>query len=213
MIHIGLVDDHSLFRSGIAKLLMEFGDLVIDFEAANGKELQKMLPVFISSIEVILMDITMPGMDGYSATAWVKENHPHIHIIALSMYEEENAIIKMLRAGAGGYIFKESKPTDLHVAITAIKERGYYINDQVTGKIIKSLNYKPELANAVNLTEREKEFLILCVTEFTYKEIALKMNVATRTVDNYRESLFEKLNIKSRVGLALFAIKNDFVKI
>src|SRR5580704_14779309 len=105
-IHIGLVDDHSLFRSGVAKLLMEFNDLQIDFEASNGKELQRILPEFSLSTEVILMDITMPGMDGYAATAWVKETYPQINIIALSMYEEESAIIRMIKAGAGGYIFK-----------------------------------------------------------------------------------------------------------
>jgi DNA-binding NarL/FixJ family response regulator len=207
------VDDHSLFRSGVARLLMEFNDLVVDFEAANGKELQKKLPAFQLITEVILMDITMPGMDGFSSTLWVKETYPHIHVIALSMYEEENVIIKMLKAGAGGYIFKESKPMDLHRAISQVKQKGYYNDDLVTGKLIKSLNRKDESPAVITLTEREKEFLIFCPTEYTYKEIALKMNVATRTVDNYRESLFEKLNIKSRVGLALFAIKNDFVKL
>lgn len=211
--HIGLVDDHSLFRSGIAKLLIEFSDIVIDFEAANGKELQKMLSLHRLSTEVILMDITMPGMDGYATTQWVKENYPHIHVVALSMYEDEAAIIRMLRAGAGGYVFKESKAIELYNAISAVIERGYFINEQVSGKIIHSLNKTDRQEEGPVLTGKETEFLVHCASEATYKEIAGKMGVAARTVDNYRESLFEKLQLKSRVGLVLYAIKNGYVKL
>lgn len=211
--HIGLVDDHSLFRSGIAKLLLDFSDIVIDFEAANGKELQKTLPGLASTTQVILMDITMPGMDGYAATQWVRDNYPHIHIIALSMYEDEAAIIRMLRAGAEGYVFKESRASELHRAIVEVIEHGYFMNNQVSGKLIRSLNRRDGAGDTPPLTDKEKEFLVACASEDTYKEIAAKMGVATRTVDNYRESLFEKLQIRSRVGLVLFAIKNGYVKI
>src|ERR1700761_6665423 len=122
-IHIALVDDHALFRSGIANLLSEFNDLHIAFEASNGKELQQLLPSH-STIDVILMDINMPGMDGYATTAWVKEFYPRIRVLALSMFDDDNAIIKMIRAGAGGYILKESQPTELYRAISEIRERG-----------------------------------------------------------------------------------------
>jgi DNA-binding NarL/FixJ family response regulator len=214
-INIALVDDHTLFRSGIANLLQEFSDIKVVFEASNGKELQKILPQH-TDINVILMDITMPGMDGYAATAWVKETYSNIHVIALSMFDEEAAIIKMLKAGAGGYILKESSITELHKAITEIMKRGFYSSDLLSGKLINSIQQKAVAANSYDLlplTFKEKEFLILCASEFTYKEMADAMGIAVRSVENYRQILFEKLNIKSRVGLALEAIRRGLVKV
>ena len=114
-IHIALVDDHTLFRSGIANLLSEFDDINVVFEVSNGVELQKILQSK-SDVDVILMDINMPLMDGYITTIWVKENYPLIHVLALSMFDEDIAVIKMLKAGAGGYVLKESKPVELYRA-------------------------------------------------------------------------------------------------
>lgn len=210
--HIALTDDHSLFRSGIASLLKEFPDIIVDFEASNGKDLQKQLPKWHLTTALILMDITMPGMDGFQATKWVKETYPHISVLALSMYEEEDSIVKMIRAGAGGYIFKESKPIELYSAIKEVIHNGYYSNELIAGKLIHSIRANIKQDQLAGLSDKEKEFLLLCVSEDTYKEIAAKMKVATRTVENYREALFEKLDIKSRVGLVLFAIRNGLVK-
>lgn len=214
-INIALVDDHTLFRSGIANLLQEFSDIKVVFEASNGKELQKILPHH-ADINVILMDITMPGMDGYAATAWVKKTYSNIHVIALSMFDEEAAIIKMLKAGAGGYILKESSITELHKAITEIMKRGFYSSDLLSGKLINSIQQKAVAADSddlLPLTFKETEFLILCASEFTYKEMADAMGIAVRSVENYRQILFEKLNIKSLVGLALEAIRRGLVKV
>ncbi|MDI9364325.1 MAG: response regulator transcription factor [Flavobacterium sp.] len=215
IINIALVDDHALFRSGIANLLQEFSDIKLVFEAENGKDLQNKLPLH-AAINVILMDITMPSMDGYAATAWVKEQYPSVHVIALSMFDDEAAIIKMLKAGAGGYILKESSIIEVHKAITEIMKRGFYNNDLLSGKLINSIQKKTEPADSKNLfplTLKETEFLIHCASELTYKEIADEMGIAVRSVDNYRQTLFEKLNIKSRVGLALEAIKRGLVKV
>jgi DNA-binding NarL/FixJ family response regulator len=212
-IHIALVDDHTLFRNGIANLLSEFSDIKVVFEAANGKEMQQLLPTK-NNVDVILMDINMPIMDGYTSTAWVKQNYPVINILALSMFDEDTAVIKMLKAGAGGYVLKESKPAELYRAINEIKENGIYLNEMVSGKMLRSLQIQDiQPVSAFYLTEREKEFIKLCVSELTYKEIAVQMNIATRSADNYRETLFDKLAIKSRVGLVLFAIKNKLVEV
>lgn len=214
-IHIALVDDHTLFRSGIANLLQEFSDIKVVFEASNGKDLQKKLPLH-TDIDVILMDITMPAMDGYAATAWVKENYSNIHVLALSMFDEEAAIIKMLKAGAGGYVLKESSTIELHKAITEIIKQGFYSSELLSGKLIHSLQKKPLpdiTKDTIPLTRKETEFLILCASEFTYKEMADSMGIAVRSVENYRQILFDKLNLKSRVGLALEAIKRGLVKL
>lgn len=215
IINIALVDDHTLFRSGIANLLQEFSDIKVVFEASNGKELQKKLPEH-TNIDVILMDITMPGMDGYAATAWVKEEYPSIYVLALSMFDEEAAIIKMLKAGARGYILKESSVIELHKAITEITKRGFYSNDLLSGKLINSIQNKTvdtDNKDFIPLSAKETEFLILCASEYTYKEMADAMGIAVRSAENHRQNLFEKLNIKSRVGLALEAIRRGLVKV
>jgi DNA-binding NarL/FixJ family response regulator len=208
-IDIAVVDDHTLFRSGLANLLSEFEEINVVIEAQNGVDMQEKIKTF-ENVQVVLMDINMPIMDGYSTTKWVKENYPQTHILALSMFEDEKAIIGMLKAGAGGYLLKESKPSELLTAIKTIAEKGFYINDLVSGRLLISL--KNEDTKPI-FTEKELIFLQYCSTELTYKEIASKMNISPRTVDNYRESLFAKLNIKSRTGLVVYGIKNNLITI
>ncbi len=208
-IAIAIVDDHTLFRSGLASLMEEFDEINVVFEATNGIDFQEKLKKH-GAISVVLMDINMPIMDGYATAKWIKANSPEINIIALSMFEDEKAIIEMLKAGAGGYLLKESKPSELLLAIKTIKEKGFYINDLVSGRLLTSL--KTDSAKP-NFSEKELQFLQLCSTELTYKEIAAQMNISPRTVDNYRESLFAKLNIKSRTGLVVYGIKSGLIKL
>jgi len=207
-INIAIVDDHTLFRNGVAALLNEFEELNIVFEAENGEKMQqlvnqKTLP------QVILMDINMPVMDGYAATQWLKKTHPQIKVLALSMFEDDKAIIRMIKCGASGYVLKESKPREVLEAIKTIINKGYYLNDLVSGKLIRSVSAMDETPQ---FSKNELEFLKLCCSELTYREIADKIFVSPRTVDNYRESLFQKLNLKSRTGLVLYAIKNDIYR-
>jgi DNA-binding NarL/FixJ family response regulator len=211
-LHIVLVDDHKLFRKGIANLLSEFNDIKVVFDAANGKDLQQKLPLH-KHVEVILMDINMPVMDGYASTKWVKENFPLIQVLALSMFDEDAAVIKMLRAGAGGYVLKESEPGELYRAINEIHEKGIYINEMVSGKMLRNVQSEGYTKDPVQLSIRETEFIKHCASELTYKEIADLMKIAPRSVENYRETLFERLSIKSRVGLVLFAIKHKIVEV
>ena len=157
------------------------------------------------------MDINMPLMDGYAATAWLAKNHPGIYVLALSMFEDDVAVIKMLRAGAKGYVLKESKPRELLEAIKTLVQKGVYINELVTGKLVRQIS-KPEVSTDL-ISAKELDFLKLCCSELTYKEIAEKMFVSPRTVDNYRESLFQKLSIKTRTGLVLYAIKNGIYQL
>lgn len=213
-IQIGLVDDHSLFRSGIAALLNEVGGVDILFEAANGADCIQLLTRH-TTVQVILMDINMPVMDGYDTTSAIKQKYPHIHILALSMYDEDAAIIKMLKAGAGGYVLKESNPKELQRAIVEINTSGFYTNQLVSGRLIRSLQHKENKEAAFNkhLTDKEIIFLKLCASEMTYKEIADKMGLAARSVDNYRQALFDKLEIKNRVGLVLYALKHNIISV
>jgi len=205
-IAVAVVDDHTLFRSGLASLIEEFDEINMVFEAKNGIDFQEKLKKS-PTIQVVLMDINMPIMDGYSTTKWIKANYPTINVLALSMFEDEKAIIGMLKAGAGGYLLKESKPSELLHAIHTINEKGVYINELVSGRLLNALKQERQPI----FSDRELTFLQYCSTELTYKEIASEMNVSPRTVDNYRESLFAKLNIKSRTGLVVYGIKNNLI--
>jgi len=206
-IPIAIIDDHTLFRQGVAGLLKEFDELSIVFEAGNGKEMQEKL-LHQELPEVILMDINMPVMDGCETTTWLKINFPEIRVLALSMYDDDDIVLKMIKCGACGYVLKESRPSELLGAIKQVKEKGVFLNDLVSGKLMKSFNHPQD----ISLSKKELEFIILCCSELTYKEIADKMCVSPRTVDNYRESLFQKLNLKSRTGLVLYAIKHSLFK-
>ena len=212
-ISIAIVDDHTLFRSGVSTLISEFDEINVLFEASNGKDLQQKLSAE-NLPDIILMDITMPEMDGYEATKWVTTLYPKIYVLALSMFDDEKSIINMLKAGACGYLLKESNASELLEAIKITKEKGLFINDNVSGRMLVSLRHASKVdALSIKPSHREMEFLQYCSTELTYKEIAAKMNVSPRTIDSYRESLFSKLNIKSRTGLVVYGIKNSLISI
>jgi DNA-binding NarL/FixJ family response regulator len=206
---IAIVDDHTMFRQGISSILLESEAIRIVFDAANGSEMKEKIATHPVP-HVVLMDITMPKMNGYEATRWLKQNHPSVKVLALSMFEEDEPIIKMLKCGAGGYILKESTASDLVLAIKTIAEHDYFLNNLVTGKLIRSLQEEERTPNAgADLTANEIKFLELCCSELTYKEIANKMCLSVHTIDNYRDALFQKLDLKSRTGLVLYALKNN----
>jgi DNA-binding NarL/FixJ family response regulator len=206
---IAIVDDHTLFRQGIGSILLENEEIRIVFDASNGNEMKEKIATHPVP-HVILMDITMPKLNGYEATQWLKQHYPSVKVLALSMFEEDEPIIKMLKCGAGGYILKESTAAELVFAIKSIAAHDYFLNNQVTGKLIRSLQGDVKTPNAVNdLTANEVKFLALCCSELTYKEMANKMNLSVHTIDNYRDALFQKLDLKSRTGLVLYALKNN----
>lgn len=210
---IAIVDDHTLFRKGIVSLLSESGEIDILFDAANGVEMTQLINSNALP-EVVLMDINMPQMDGYAATKWIIKNYPEVKILALSMFDDDKPIIEMLKSGAGGYLLKESKTSDLINAIKTIAEHGYFMNNLVSGKLIRSLQDKSPVKNDLEqISANEKKFLQHCCSELTYKEIADQMHLSPHTIDNYRESLFQKFEIKSRTGLVLFAIRNELIKL
>lgn len=212
-----LVDDHVMLRNGLANLLSDAGYPVL-FQASNGREFVEKLDGN-NLPQVVLMDITMPQMNGFETTAWLKKNHPAVKVLALSMLDDEAAIIRMLRNGARGYVLKDSDPDELQRAIDAVAGKGFYQSEAVSGKLIQALNKLddtaplPQTALQPQLTEKENEFLHWACTDLSYKEIAEKMGVSPRTVDNYRDALQEKLSCKGRVGLAVWAIKHGVVTV
>lgn len=215
-VKIALVDDHKLFRDGLAELISGFSEYKIIIEADNGADFIQQLKTKVAP-DIILLDINMKEMDGFETAEWLKENHPEIKILVLSMYENENAIIRMLKLGARGYVLKDIRKTELEQALASLVSKGYYYTDLVTGKLIHVLNTLEDggpgqtVQEISTMNPRETEFLKWACTELTYKEIAEKMNLSVHTIDGYRDSLFEKLDVKSRIGLVLYAIKNKIV--
>lgn len=215
-IHIALVDDHNLFRKGLVSLIDMIGDKVnIVFEADNGLDMQQKLDAR-QLPDIILMDINMPGMDGFEAVKWLNLHYPSIKVLVVSMIENEESVIKMLKLGVKGYLSKDVEPDELENALDAIYHKGFYYTDFITGKLVHTLTNGAEkalLEEAHHLNEKEKKFIQLACSELTYNDIAKEMFLSPKTVDGYRNTLFERLQVKSRVGLALYAVKHGYVKL
>jgi len=212
-IAIALVDDHKLFRKGLLGLIEMVDDKIdILFEADNGLDMQKKLQAD-NLPDIILMDINMPEMDGFESVGWLNKNYPRINVLVVSMVENEESIIRMLKLKVKGYLSKDVEPTELAAALKAIMSKGFYYTDFITGKLVHTLQNEQEKEMLVTLNEKEKKFIQLACSELTYNDIAAEMFVSPKTIDGYRNNLFEKLVVKSRVGLALYAVKHGLVKL
>jgi DNA-binding NarL/FixJ family response regulator len=212
MATIAVVDDHKLMRSGLANLLRQSGHQVV-FEADNGVRFQESIDLK-NPPEIVLLDINMPLMDGQATATWIRTHCPEIKMLVLSMYDDERSIIRMIKAGAKGYILKDCEPRELQMAIQALSLRGYYTCELVSSTLMHTMNDPTGSAAhpaLENLTEKERHFLQLACTEMTYKEIAELMFVSPRTLEDYRDELYRKLKIRSRVGLVLFAVRNGLI--
>lgn len=212
-IQVAVADDHTLLRNALARLIGSFENYTVVFEAGDGKEVKEKLTKHVIP-DIILLDVNMPDIDGYETAKWIYKNFPQVKILALSMFSDENTIIRMLRLGAKGYIMKNAEPEELKQALDSVLKKDFYLSEYISGKIISGLHKDMDMPDGpVVLSDKEKEFLQLVCSELTYKDIATKMFVSPRTVDDYRNSLFEKLKVKTRVGLVLYAIRHQLVDI
>lgn len=209
-INIIIVDDHMLFSQALNSLIGKFEEFNVIEVLNDGSEVVNYFSNKNQIPDVILMDIQMPVMNGIDATKWLKKNHPNAKVLALSMECEEATILAMLHAGAKGYLLKDIHPSILKHAIHEVHQNGFYYTENVTSTLLNAHKSDVQKSKIV-LKERELEFLKLTCSEMTYKEIAEKMFLSPKTVENYREALFEKLEAKTRIGLVLYAIKNKIV--
>lgn len=209
-IHIAIADDHVLFRKGLSELIAGFEHMSVLFDVSNGRELLEQLRTVEKLPDLCIVDINMPVLNGYETVGLIRKEWPEMKMLALSMYDTEFNIIKMIRAGADGYVLKDAEPRELQKAIMAIEEEGFYHSELVSGRALKTHGDK---GIKLHFTEKEEQFLSYCCSELTYKDIAEKMNVSPRTVDGYRDTLFAKLDIKTRTGLAIYAIKSGLANI
>ena len=212
---VAIADDHLLIAKAISGIVEGFKDFEVLYEVENGKALQDKCQVSKNIPDIVLLDISMPVMDGFATAAWLKETHPEVLIMALSVQDDDESLIKMIKAGARGYLHKNVHPAELEKALETLVSKGMYYPEWATSRVFLKLagDDNNNAMKDISITEREKEFLQYACTELTYKEIGEKMFCSPRTVESYRDSLFEKLNIKTRVALALYAVKAGLHKV
>jgi DNA-binding NarL/FixJ family response regulator len=205
-IAIIIVDDHVLFSQALNGLIQKFDDYTVLAQLHNGQQVINYFEGENEKPEIVLMDVNMPILNGIEATAWLHKHHPDVKVLALTMNDDEPIIINMLCAGACGYLLKDIHPNTLKSALNKVVESGVYYTDKITDVLIKSRNHKP-----IALKEREMTFLKLACSDMSYKQIADKMCLSYKTIDGYRDVLFDKFNVSSRVGMVLFALKEKIV--
>ncbi|TDN87608.1 LuxR family two component transcriptional regulator [Salegentibacter sp. 24] len=201
---VAIVDDHTLFAQSLKNLVNSFDNFQVYGIYKNGQELLTQFKTNQPKPDLVLLDIRMPIMNGPETMAWFKEHHPGQKVLALTMEDDEETVTFMVKLGCRGYLLKDIDPDEFKFALDEVINEGFFYTDAVS-EAIKNSNRENKLTN---LTKREIEFLGLACTEMTYKEVASEMNLSPKTIDGYRESLFQKLNVRSRTGLVLFAIKH-----
>lgn len=211
MLKIAIVDDHKLFAQSLEILINSFEGYEVIYHAHHGDDLIARIKSHPVIPDLILLDVNMPVRNGLETMTWLQDQKTPTLVLALSMDDHEDTIIQMLHNGARGYILKDINPNELKDAMDNVTQKGFHYSEKVTHTLLSALQDKSD--NKLNLKDREIEFLKLACTERTYKQIAQEMYLSPKTIDGYREVLFQKLNVKSRIGLVLYAIEMNIVKI
>lgn len=213
IIQIALADDHVLLRNALGSLIDSFDNCRVILQAGTGKELTAAIQSGVNP-DLVLLDLNMPDMNGFETAAWLQQHRPGILVLMLTMYDSELSLIRLLQTGVKGFLKKDIHPAELKFAIRSVIETGYYYSSHTTGKLVnlfRQHNDSNSLLQRTLLSSQELEFLQLACSDMTYKEIARQMGLNPRSVDSLRDQLFVKLDVKSRVGLAMVAIRHGVV--
>ncbi len=212
-INIVVVEDHRLVRTGIVNLIHSLDDTFkVVAEAENGAECIELINNGLLP-HIIIMDLNMPVLNGHETSRKLLEQYPDLKILILTMLDDDVTLIKLIKSGVRGYLHKNIKPDELFNAIQALRFNGTYYNDSTSQRLTGILNRKTNSTEQEHLSEQELKFIELSCSELTYKEIANNMHLSEKTIDGYRAKVFQKLNLKSRVGLVIYAIENNLVSI
>ncbi|PWG78707.1 response regulator transcription factor [Pararcticibacter amylolyticus] len=210
-IRIGLADDQQLFLRSLSALISSFPGFSVSAEALNGEEMLLKLRDAEERPHIVLLDVSMPVMDGCMTAERIRISFPEVKTVALSMKQDDDSVLKMLRAGCCAYLLKDIDPHELKWALTQIYSSGYYNAGFIKVNLNRLLLHDQHKQPVI--TDREREFLKYASSDLTYKQIASKMFLSEKTVDGYREALFSKFNVKSRVGMVLEAVRRDLLRI
>lgn len=213
IIKVAIADDHKIFRKGVILSLRSFTNIKFVLEAENGEELLEGLAE--AAPDVVLMDLRMPKKDGIEATKTISKLYPSIHVIVLTMYEDERFVSHLMENGANGYLLKSADPAEIKKAIVEVVTKGYYLNNFVNKVLLRKSHNRnksiPSLSNEIVVSDKEREVLRLLCMEFTAHEIAQKMEISPRTVEAIKDRLMERFNLKNTAGLVFFSVKNNLI--
>lgn len=206
--NIAIVDDHNFVRSAMINHIHANTNLKVIIDACNGREFINKIVINETKPMICLIDISMPVLNGYNTICELRKLYPEMKFLVLTAIEHEFSIIKMIRNGAHGYLLKSCSIKEIENAVHDILEKGYYFSELVTEKLMMRAT---KAKSSEFLTNREIQFLSLCCSDLTYNLIAQEMHVSVRTLQDYQEVLKKKLNISTRLGLALFAVATGIV--
>lgn len=214
-IRVLLVDDHAIIRAGVRMLLETQPDMEVAGEAEGGSDAVRLASEL--SPDVIVMDLSMPDMDGFDATRRIKQQSPGMAVLALTMHDSEEYFFEVLKAGASGYVPKKAAPTDLVAAIRAVHAGGVFLFPTVAkslvGDFLKRVESGGERAGYDGLTDREREVLKLIAEGHTNQEIADRLVISSKTVERHRANIMDKLNLHSRTDLVKYAIRKGLIDV
>ena len=215
-ITIAIADDQMLFRRGMAAIINSFEGMTVVCETDNGRKLLTFLETTTQKTDVILMDLSMPELNGIDTMKIIHEKYPDQKVIILSVHNEEKFVVHLIELGANAYLFKNAEPEDVESAIRGVVEKGFYFSESLMHTFQKRMSNKKTHVSVhdnipITLTAREIEVMNLICQELTAQEIAEKLFISVRTVDGHRNNLLEKTGARNTAGLVIFAIKNNLV--
>lgn len=209
---VGIVDDHVMVRDSLASTINGYGDYIVMLRAIHGQDMIKQLKS-CANPEIIILDLNMPVMDGYETASWLADNHPEVNVLVVTMFDSETTLLRLLKSGVRAFLKKDAHPNELKYALKALMKERYYYPQTISRKIANVFQNPDQTykTQPLILTDKEIRFLQLCSTDLTYKQMAGELLISPRTVDNYRDKLFSKLNVKTRVELVVYAMKNGII--
>ena len=214
MLRIAITDDHTLFRKSLSLLVGSFENMQVVLEASNGKELLEKLKSV--PVDILLLDLQMPEMDGFEASLKINELHPDIKVLILTLLTEEDAIKKVMSLGVHGYFTKNTDPSELKNAILKLNDGGFYFEKSLTAviqNIVEDSTIIPKAKEALIFTEREMEIINLTLKEYSGTHIADELNISPKTVEKHKRNLMEKVGSKNFIGVIVYALLHDFISL
>ena len=210
MIRVLIADDHPIVRQGLRQILSEIPDMVVAGEAVNGQE--TLDQVRAGGWDVLVLDITMPDRSGLDILKELKHQQPDLPVLVLSIHAEEQFAVRLLKAGASGYLTKENAPDELVKAIRKVVDGGKYISQSLAESLAFSLDVTSDRPRHETLSDREFQVMQLMASGKTLTEIAEELSLSAKTVSTYRSRLLEKMNLKTNAEIVRYAIENGLVE-
>ncbi len=209
MIRLLIADDHAVVRRGLTQIINEAAGMQVAAEAADGSEVIDRTRD--TALDIILLDLNMPGRSGFDVLKHVKAEYPNLPVLVLSMHAEDQYAMRVLRAGASGYLGKESAPEELIRAIRRVAGGGRYVSPAVAELLLTQLDGDPDAPLHERLSDREFQVMRMLAEGVSVKEIGASLSLSVKTVSTYRSRILEKMNLKSNADLTHYALKNDLI--